>query len=257
VRRGCCELIAKLKAVPGIEKVTLTTNGVLLSGYLEELQAAGVDGINVSLDTTDSTRYEAITGADRMETVLESIRKAAQTKIPVKINAVALPELSSEWEGLLAIAEKEPVDVRFIELMPIGYGKQTASVSNEQLLAQICRKYPALAPDERRHGYGPAVYYRIPGFAGSVGFISAIHGKFCESCNRVRLTAQGYLKTCLCYDDGVDLRNILRGGNGADIRTEEAVARAIAGEITKKPAAHCFDKPEQITEQQNMVRIGG
>jgi cyclic pyranopterin phosphate synthase len=258
VRRGCPELVAMLKAIPGIEKVTLTTNGVLLSAYLEQLQTAGIDGINVSLDTTDPKRYAAITGADRMDEVLASIRKAAQTGIPVKINAVALPELAGEWEGLLSIARQEPVDVRFIELMPIGYGKQMASIGNEALLAQIRQKYPLLAADEKPHGYGPAIYYRIPGFQGSVGFISAIHGKFCDSCNRIRLTAQGYLKTCLCYEDGVDLRAVLRSREYTSaVQKEAALMEAMEEAIEKKPAAHCFDRPEQITEQQDMVRIGG
>ena len=133
--------------------------------------------------------------------------------------------------------------------------------------------YPAMEPDGRRHGYGPAVYYRIPGFKGSVGFISAIHGKFCDSCNRVRLTSQGYLKTCLCYEDGVDLRAILREGeerpkelvhyrwpegrSPSDGDLQRRLRAAMMQAIGKKPRAHCFERPQDITEAANMIAIGG
>ena len=214
VRRDCCQLVAALKAVPGIEKVTLTTNGVLLGQYLEDLQRAGIDAINVSLDTLDAGQYAAITGRDCLDQVKASIRRAVEAGIGVKINAVSLDLGEDNWRELVEIGREHPVDVRFIEMMPIGYGRKFPCVDHRSLLARMKACYPAMEPDGRRHGYGPAVYYRIPGFKGSVGFISAIHGKFCDSCNRVRLTSQGYLKTCLCYEDGVDLRAILREGRG-------------------------------------------
>lgn len=256
VRRGCCDLIASLKAVPGIEKVTITTNGVLLSRYLERLLAAGVDGINVSLDTIDPAGYAAITGSDVAEEVIASIKEAAKYPVPVKINAVSLASQTSDWEGLLSIAKEYPVDVRFIEMMPIGYGKKFASVGNDELLDAIRRNHPDMTEDYRVHGSGPAVYYQIPGFRGSVGFISAIHGKFCGSCNRVRLTSKGYFKTCLCYDKGVDLREVLR----ADRKEEEKrdmLVNQIRQAILEKPDAHCFEQPDRMTEQQDMVMIGG
>lgn len=256
VRRGCCELIASLKAVSGIEKVTITTNGVLLSQYLEQLLAAGVDGINVSLDTIDPESYAAITGYDSAKEVIASIKEASDHSVPVKINAVSLASQVSDWEGLLAIAKDYPVDVRFIEMMPIGYGKEFASVGNDRLLCDIRRKYPDMTEDHRVHGFGPAVYYQIPGFRGSVGFISAMHGKFCGSCNRVRLTSKGYLKTCLCYDKGADLREILRADRKREEK-KEALVQCISQAIREKPDAHCFEQPDRMTEQQDMVRIGG
>lgn len=256
VRRGCCDLIAALKAVPGIEKVTITTNGVLLSQYLEDLLAAGVDGINVSLDTIDPAEYAAITGYDAAEEVIASVKEAAKYPVPVKINAVSMASGVSDWEGLLSIAREYPVDVRFIEMMPIGYGKKFPSISNDKLLRDIRRKYPDMTEDRRVHGFGPAVYYQIPGYRGSVGFISAIHGKFCGDCNRVRLTSKGYLKTCLCYDKGVDLREVLRAdGNRKEIR--EMLVKDIRQAILEKPDAHCFEQPDRMTEQQDMVMIGG
>lgn len=161
--------------------------------------------------------------------------------------------------------------VRFIEMMPVGYGKSFQSTDPKMLLEEIRREYPGLKKDERMHGFGPAVYYRIPGFLGSIGVIRAMHGKFCGECNRVRLTSQGFLKGCLCYEDGVDLRALLRDGaempeqdkhyqwikreNEAEIqrRLKEAMRRV----IWEKPAAHCFERPERMTERRGMSAIGG
>ena len=273
VRRDCCQLVAALKAVPGIEKVTLTTNGVLLGQYLEDLQRAGIDAINVSLDTLDAGRYAAITGRNCLDQVKASIRRAVEEGIGVKINAVSLDLGEDNWRELVEIGREHPVDVRFIEMMPIGYGRKFPCVDHRSLLARMKACYPAMEPDGRRHGYGPAVYYRIPGFKGSVGFISAIHGKFCDSCNRVRLTSQGYLKTCLCYEDGVDLRAILREGeerpkepvhyrwpegrSPSDGDLQRRLRAAMMQAIGKKPRAHCFERPQDITEEANMVAIGG
>ena len=153
------------------------------------------------------------------------------------------------------------------------FGRKFPCVDHRSLLARMKACYPAMEPDGRRHGYGPAVYYRIPGFKGSVGFISAIHGKFCDSCNRVRLTSQGYLKTCLCYEDGVDLRAILREGeerpkepvhyrwpegrSPSDGDLQRRLRAAMMQAIGKKPRAHCFERPQDITEAANMIAIGG
>ena len=101
------------------------------------------------------------------------------------------------------------------------------------------------------HGNGPAVYYQIPGFQGSVGFISALHGKFCDSCNRIRMTAEGFIKPCLCYDTGISIKEAVRN------HQPEKVRRLLAQAISEKPEAHCFEKKEEITEKREMSRIGG
>ena len=219
VRKGCTDLIRRLKKVPGIEQVTLTTNGVLLTEYLESLKKAGTDGINISLDTCNSIRYQAITGMDACDRVIEAVHKSAVSGIRTKVNAV-LQEDNPEGEvckedikGLLDLSKETAVDVRFIELMPIGYGKKRHGVSNDRVLSEIRKIYPEIKRDERTHGNGPAVYYQIPGFSGSIGFISAMHGKFCRECNRIRMTATGDIKPCLCYADVYPLRDLLRSGN--------------------------------------------
>lgn len=271
VRLGCCELVRMLKNSPGIEKVTLTTNGILLEKYLDSLIEAGIDGINISLDTLNPALYKALTGGGELEQVLGAIKRTieacGQKNIPVKINAVSLDladaarKLGCSYKGpggieLLKLAKEYPLDVRFIEMMPIGCGKQYASVNHQELLAYLEEQCPNMEKDETPHGYGPAVYYRIPDLKGSVGFISAIHGKFCESCNRIRLTSQGYLKTCLCYEDGTDLRKILRG-SGTESEKQRKLSDTMRETIWGKPKAHCFEHPEHMTEHENMSRIGG
>ena len=123
--------------------------------------------------------------------------------------------------------------------MPIGYGKLYGSADHQKILKQLKDRYPDMEEDHKVHGYGPAVYYWIPGFQGSIGLISALHGKFCHSCNRVRLTSQGYLKSCLCYEDGADLKKILQSGKGREETEREllAVMRQVIGD---KPGEHCF-----------------
>ncbi|MEE1086594.1 MAG: GTP 3',8-cyclase MoaA [Schaedlerella sp.] len=253
VRRGCTEFIGKLKAIPGIEQVTLTTNGVLLKEHLEELVTNGLDAMNISLDSLNADTYRKITGRDELHRVLDSILEAVKTGIRIKINAVLQKDTNgTEWESLIALAKENPIDVRFIEMMPIGYGKQFEPVYNEELLSMLKKRYPEVQKDCKIHGNGPAVYYKIPGFQGSIGFISAIHGKFCDQCNRIRLTAEGRLKPCLCYGEGIDLKEALRSE-----KREEEITQLLKRTIEKKPKQHCFEMIEEITEKTAMIGIGG
>ncbi len=256
-RKGCPELIRMLKEIPGIEKIAMTTNGTLVRAILPELVEAGLDEINISLDTLDARTFAAITGQDLLPEVLLAIDAALAAGLKVKVNAVSMPD--TDWKRLITLAKDKPVDVRFIELMPIGEGRHSEGRSNEDLLEEIRSEFPQLQANDSVHGAGPAVYYKIPGYQGSIGLISAMHGKFCSSCNRVRLTSTGFLKTCLCYEDGTDLREILRG----ECVRQEAVSKnqkllnAMARTIYGKPAEHCFEQPDQITEAHGMSAIGG
>lgn len=275
VRKGCPELIGMLKAIPGIEKVTITTNGVLLAEHLNDLIDAGIDGINVSLDTMNDERFAKITGYDRLKQVLYAVHAAMKRDVKVKLNVVSLDFaqigtnkseantadgtqdlIPKDWVELIEFARKNPVDVRFIEMMPIGYGRNFPAVGHDKLLIALQTLYPGLTVDGRSHGFGPAVYFRIPGYAGGIGLISAIHGKFCNSCNRVRLTSTGYLKSCLCFEDGVDLRTILRVDASGGERWMQLVD-SMQKAIYAKPGAHCFENSEKITEYRDMVSIGG
>ena len=208
--------------------------------------------MNISLDTMNRGRFEEITGFDQLSEVLKSIDAAVDSGLRVKVNVVLQQDKNAdEWQKILEIAERRPIDVRFIEMMPIGKGRECDGISNDDLLREIQKQYPGVCKDDRVHGNGPAVYYHIPGFVGSVGFISAIHGVFCSNCNRIRMTATGELKPCLCYRDTMSVKDAARYGTDSDIREKLQEA------IQMKPKQHCFDVEEDITEQHKMVQIGG
>ncbi len=252
VRRGCPALVRMIREIPGVEQVTMTSNGILLERYLGELLGAGLTDINVSLDTTDREKYREITGFDELSQVLRSIRAASQAGLRVKINAVLQEGLNAEaWEGLLGFAQEGLADVRFIELMPIGHGADGSMLSNEILFRKIEQRYGTLTVDKVSRGNGPAVYYRIANWPRSVGFISAIHGKFCGQCNRLRLSSIGQLKPCLCYEDSLDVRGALRSGSDAE------VCEILKKAVLKKPRMHCFEDTRAVTERQEMAKIGG
>ena len=252
VRRDCIQIIHEIKSLDDIEQVTLTTNGVLLEEQAEALKRAGIDCINVSLDTLDPRLYQQITGQDALERVLAGIRQAEKLDIPLHVNTVLQKDINEgAWQQVLPLAEKGYADVRFIELMPIGEGKSHEGIANEEILAVLRRLYPTLQPVQKRKGNGPAVYYELPGFRKNVGFISPVHGKFCAACNRIRMTADGHFKPCLCYGESIDGRDILETGDPVQIR--ELLQRVILA----KPQMHCFEIREKITENKQMVQIGG
>lgn len=254
VRKGCVDLIRGIRDISGVETITMTTNGVLLGNYGKQLKEAGVDGVNISLDTLDPEEFYKITGKRELQEVLAGIRAAKTAGLPVKLNAVNRKELDPI--PLVRYAQEENLPLRFIEMMPVGYGKKYVGRSNEELretLEAVCGKAECMTNREElsRMGSGPAVYYQFSDLKVPVGFISAIHGKFCDTCNRVRLTAEGYLKLCLCYDEGEDLRRVLREGEKENLRT------IMEQTIFRKPAAHCFEHPAEMTETHEMIKIGG
>ena len=257
VRRGVNDFIADLKSLPGVEQVTLTTNGVLLRQNLEQLKQAGIDGINISLDTLNEFTFRELTRNGDIDTVLEGLQAALAARIcPIKINALLLKgKNDGELEALAAMARDMDVSVRFIELMPIGLGTVYEPVSGEEVLRRLTAAYGKPEEYDRPLGNGPARYYAFPGFKGKIGLINAISHAFCSSCNRVRLTADGWLKLCLQYDIGVDLLTPLRQG-ASDREIEQLVRQAIA----QKPEKHVFDRERgQIDNREikNMNSIGG
>ena len=258
IRRGLPSLVRMLKETEGIEKVTLTTNGTLLEKHLDSLVRAGLDAVNISLDTMDPETYRQITGTDAYEAVLSAIDAATHAGLYTKVNAVSLAagEEKEAWRDLAELTKDRPLCVRFIELMPIGCGRDFAGISHRELLGRMHETWPDLQADPFPHGFGPAVYYRIPGYRGSIGLISAIHGKFCDSCNRVRLTSKGFLKPCLCYADGADLREILRAALPEEER-EELLRAKMRETIFDKPKAHCFEELPAVTERALMSTFGG
>ena len=254
VRAGCAEFIAELKKQPGTQQVTLTTNGLLLEKNLDALTAAGLDGVNISLDTTDNARFQRITGytGDGADTLLRVLKECCTKGLKTKLNAVLLEETEEDVPELASIAEELPVDVRFIELMPIGFGAAMRRVSPDDILSALRERWPDLAPTDERRGNGPAHYYKSDLLLGRIGFIDAVSHKFCADCNRVRLTSTGQLKPCLCYADSADLRTLIRSGC-----TDDELREALKISIYNKPRAHCFDTGAAVTERHAMSQIGG
>lgn len=254
VRKEVVKLVREIKAIPGIEKVTLTTNGTLLADVMDELADAGIDGINLSLDTLNPEVYKKIVRRDQFEKVMEGFQAALKyPQIPLKVNCVPMGMEGQDILQMAELARKYPVHVRFIEMMPIGLGKQFDFCGEDEILQGLKERFGEYVPYEKKLGNGPGHYYSFDGFQGKIGFISAISHKFCDSCNRVRLTAQGYLKTCLQYDIGVDLKKLLRKDAG-----EEALIDAINEAIYKKPVGHQFgSEVKEHGEAHMMAQIGG
>lgn len=254
VRKNVAYLVKEMKDIEGIKQVTLTTNGILLAETMDALAEAGIDGINLSLDTLNPDVFRKITRRDSFEKAMEGFQTALKyPQVPLKINCVPMGIEGQNVLEMAELARKYPVHVRYIEMMPIGFGKQFEFCSEESILQGLKERYGEYVPYEKCLGNGPGHYYTFSGFQGKIGFISAISHKFCESCNRVRLTSQGYLKSCLQYDIGTDLKKLLR--EGAD---EEVLRSAIEKTIQKKPIGHQFgSQPEEHAEEHIMAQIGG
>ena len=256
VRKNVAQLVAGLKETPGIRRVTLTTNAVLLAEQLPALLDAGLDSVNISLDTLRPEVFRQITARDDFAAVQAGLQAALESGLPVKLNCVPQAGVNEgELEALAALAKNNALQVRFIEMMPIGYGAAMPCISGPELRARFARRWPELAPlspaQEHALGDGPAVYYTVPGWQGSIGFIAAVHGKFCASCNRVRLTSQGFLRPCLASETGCDLRDLLR--SGAD---DAQLLAAIRETIWAKPREHHFND-SSMPATRGMYRIGG
>ncbi len=254
IRKGVTHLVKELKNIPGIDQVTVTTNGILLTETMDALAESGVDGINLSLDTLNPQVFEKITRRDSFHQVMAGFQAVlAYPEIPLKINCVPMGIEGQNILDMAELARKYPVHVRYIEMMPIGLGKKFEFCSEDSILKGLQERYGDYIPYEESLGNGPGHYYSFPGFKGKIGFISAISHKFCKSCNRVRLTSQGYLKSCLQYDIGTDLKKLLRDG-----ATEEMLREAVKETIRRKPTAHQFvEHPQSHEEEQIMARIGG
>ena len=248
LRPGILEFLRKLKSLPGVEKVTLTTNGVLLEDMAEQLADLGLDGVNISLDAMDKEQYKKIAGRDMLEKVLHGIEKCCRAGIPTKINCVPMKEVDqTSWIQLARLAKEHPIDVRFIEMMPIGEGKHHAGVKTEEVRTQLEQEFGPFVACTEKKGNGPATYVTRLDFRGSIGFISAMSHGFCGACNRVRLTADGKLKLCLHHTIGVEVRELLRRGG-----KPEEICTLLKEAVLQKP------KDGTTTEEQRqMWQIGG
>ncbi len=254
LRQDTPQIISRLRSIPEVKEVTLTTNGVLLGKRINELSESGVDRINVSLDTVNEKDYELLTGRPVLNEVLDGVRKAVDRNIHVRLNCLNRGPLTHAAE-IVRVAEDLKTDIRFIELMPLGAGKSHDSYSNENIIKELTEEFGEPVKINAKAGNGPAVYYLFPKLDISVGFISAINNCFCETCNRIRLTSYGTLKPCLCYNTAVDLRNTLALSN-EELRLRE-LRSLIEMAVSEKPERHSFFDIDKVTEEYTMDCIGG
>ena len=244
VRNDIAEIVRLIRSIPEIETISLTTNGVYLKRYAKKLKAAGLDSVNVSLDSTDGSTYRHLTGADVLHKVMEGIDESEKAGLsPIKINAVLMKGVNSDGAGeLVNLAKERKIDVRFIELMPFSSEGENADlmVKGDEILKQ----FPFLIPVKTEEG--TAKYYAAEGFRGRVGLISPVTHKFCNECNRVRLLSDGRVKPCLGYDTAYDIMPY--------VDDEEKLINEIKSIILKKPAGHNF---ENKTATHGLNRTGG
>jgi GTP 3',8-cyclase len=243
LRDDILELVFGLSRLKDIEDISITTNGTLLGKYLEDLHESGISSINISLDSLDEKSYRQITRGGDVKRVIRAINKAVEIGVKkVKVNVVLSSVLKTEdIEGFIGWAMEKPLDIRFIEMMPVmdidsvecsvgsivGNGEQHA-VSLEQIFSIMEKFGPYMKLDEKR-GFGPAEYYKIEGSRGNIGFIKNDMGS-CFYCNRIRVTPMGILRLCLFSDEGLDLKEMLRGEF-----SEKNIKDAIISFIEKKP----------------------
>ena len=288
------EMVSQIKKIPGVRSVSLTTNAVLLAQHAKQLKEAGIDSINVSLDTIDASEYEYITKKPLLDKVEHGIDAAIECGIRVKINVVLTPQ--TDVVALTRYASKKGTDIRFIEMMPVGeghingvepYKKVIGTLSelygepyrvNTGKTKEINSGYNKYKEERKNPDNGPAEYYSFHGLDIRVGLIQAIHGKFCDTCNRIRVTADGRLMPCLGSSVTMDL--VPDSWDFADdVEKDFAIVRALRAAIKAKPRCHNFNdnavtytkttetktvetkttelKAAEVNAARNMSRIGG
>jgi cyclic pyranopterin phosphate synthase len=254
IRKGICGFLAGLGGLKGVRDLSITTNGVFLKENIKKIKSAGIMRLNISLDTLDRNKFIKISGIDSFSNVWESIMKALDMGFdPVKINMVALKGINDdEIPDFAGLSFSYPFHIRFIEYMPIG----TSEMKSRQILAPEIKERISsmgrLYPVENRSSDGPAERFRFENAKGEIGFIKPISEHFCNSCNRLRLTASGYLKTCLLSDSETDLKTPLRDGC-----SDSELADIILKAVYKKPFEHPLVANHSGMISGRMSAIGG
>lgn len=263
VRKGVVDLVREIANTPGIENVSMTTNGVLLPKMADDLKRAGLSRVNISLDTLDPDQFKYITRRGELHQTLDGIKAALEAGFdPVKINAVTVRSLNQDYLAFARLSVDRPLHVRFIEYMPVGdtsvdagtgWGKDDV-IPSEELFDIINERaaaagLPALRPAgaTKPLGWGPARYFEFPDALGTVGFISPLSRHFCSECNRLRVTADGKVRPCLFSDTEYDVRTALREGDDAAVRDVLLTA------LGAKPDDH----HDKVGTDRKMSQIGG
>jgi cyclic pyranopterin phosphate synthase len=262
LRRGLEDIVAATAALPQRPETSVTTNGLGLTRRARRLADAGLDRVNVSLDTLRPERFAEITRRDRLGDVLDGLAAARDAGLgPIKINTVLMPGLNDdEAPDLLAWALAEGFELRIIEQMPLDAGhswQRDRMITAEQVLAALSERF-TLTPDPAERGGAPAERFLVPGYErpgggpARVGIIASVTRPFCGTCDRTRLTADGQVRTCLFARSENDLRGLLRGGG-----TDDDVADAWRTAMWGKKAGHGIDDPGFLQPDRPMSAIGG
>jgi len=264
-RKGIDELIGKINTIPEIKEIAITTNGILLDTYLDNFIKDGVTSLNISIDSVNKENFNKITRGGDLCRVTESLRKARDNGIKIKLNTVIIKGSNDhEISDLVKFAIENNVDIRFIELMPIGCARNLKGMKSQEII-EFLKKNSNIKVEENRiesHKIneelraGPAQYYNISGTATRIGFISPLSSCFCDECNRIRVTSDGKMKQCLYYRGNIDLKELFRTEN----ITDEELIKILEREIYTKNRKHEFNdykKHNEKREERIMSSIGG
>ncbi|MEK6671848.1 MAG: GTP 3',8-cyclase MoaA [Nitrospirota bacterium] len=254
-RKGVAHLISSIKAVEGIEDISLTTNAILLGGLAKELADSGLNRVNISLDSFRPERYREITRGGDISQVMSGIEAAEKAGLtPIKLNVVPMSGFNDdEIEDFARLTLTTPYHVRFIEFMPIGGRDSWSSdkyIPTDRIMERVEKIAPLIPVRLRKHG--PARYYRFENASGVIGFISAITHHFCNDCNRLRITSDGKLRPCLFSDTEIDLKPAIRSSD-----SDKEIERLLRLSIAIKPDGHNINKQSHLKSLSAMSRIGG
>ena len=259
VRNDLMQLISRIAEVPGVRDLHLTTNGLLTAPHIPELKRLGIASVNLSLDTLDKERFKAITRRDELDQTLRTLNLLLANEIPVKVNTVVMGEKNiADLVPLVSLMRDHPIDIRFIEEMPFNGDGRSAGPellwSHKRILQHLRDHFPNIEKVADPEN-ATASHYRIPGYMGTVGIIAAFSRTFCGTCNRIRVTAQGTLKTCL-YDDGVlNIKELLRAGISDEVLTQRLL-QAFRHRAKNGFEAEASRKDHQ-SAHESMSTIGG
>ena len=264
VRKGINELVKKIHTIPEIEEIAITTNGIFLEKYLDEFIENGVTALNISMDSINEENFEKITRGGNLIKVVNSLKKAKENKIKIKLNSLIIKGKNDhEIINLIKFALENKIDIRFIELMPIGCARYLKGMKSEEIIKLLeddlnikleYEKNNLENKNEKRTG--PAEYSKILGTDTRLGFISPLSSCFCDTCNRIRVTSDGKIKQCLYYRANIDLKEIFRNSK----LNEDEIIKIVENEIYRKNRKHDFNNYEikkEDREERIMSSIGG
>jgi cyclic pyranopterin phosphate synthase len=256
LRKGLPDLVERLCAIPGVDDVGMTTNGIGLATLAEPLWNAGLRRLNVSLDTLDEALFRELTRRDALDSVLAGLERASEVGFaPIKVNAVIQRDRNlSEVVPLARMARERGFVLRFIEYMPIGRGdawNDQKVVANAEIL-EMLRSIAPVEPVGEPDGTGPAVRWRFTDGRGEIGLIGSVTEPFCDHCNRIRITADGKLRTCLFSIREHDVRELLRGD-----ASDDDIAALVVAAVAKKEPGHKIGQPDFVRPARTMSSIGG